>query len=199
MFARSALAVLVALPLSMNSVTVAAQSTGNAAEASAAVVPAGYVIGAEDVLSVVFWGDKEFSADVVVRPDGKISLPLLKDVQAVGYTPEQLGDVVARAASKYVEQPTVTVIVREIRSRKVFIVGQVTKPGAFPLVADMTVVQLIALAGDVLEYADAKHVVIVRNEQGQERRFKFNYRDVLKGKNVQQNILLKPGDTVIVP
>ena len=162
-------------------------------------VPPDYVIGAEDALSVVFWSDKEFSADVIVRPDGKISLPLLKDVQAAGYTPEQLAGVVEKAATKFIEQPTVTIIVREIRSRKVFIVGQVTKPGAFPIVGDMTVLQLIALAGDVLEYADAKHVTIVRKDEGVERRLKFNYRDVLKGKNVEQNILLKPGDTVIVP
>lgn len=162
-------------------------------------VPADYVIGAEDVLSVVFWREKEMSADVVVRPDGKISLPLLKDIQAAGYTPEQLTGVLASAASKYVSQPNATVIVKEINSRKVFIVGQVAKPGGYPMTGNMTVLELIALAGDTLEFAKSKNVVVVRKENDGEQRFKFNYKDVLKGKEVQQNILLKPGDTVIVP
>jgi polysaccharide export outer membrane protein len=162
-------------------------------------LPRDYVIGPEDVLSVVFWQETALSADVVVRPDGKISLPLLKDVQAAGHTPEQLTDALVKAATKYVSRPNATVIVKQINSRKVFVVGQVAKPGAFPLTGDLTVLQVIALAGDVLEYARSTNVVIVRKEDGQERRFKFNYKQVLKGKNTEQNILLKPGDTVIVP
>jgi len=162
-------------------------------------LPADYVIGAEDVLSVVFWREKEMSADVVVRPDGKISLPLLKDVQAAGYTPEQLTGVLVSAATKYVSQPNATVIVKEINSRKVFIVGQVAKPGGYPMTGNMTVLELIALSGDVLEFAKSKNMVVVRKQNDREQRFKFNYKDVLKGKDVQQNILLKPGDTVIVP
>lgn len=162
-------------------------------------LPADYVIGAEDVLSVVFWREKEMSADVVVRPDGKISLPLLKDIQAAGYTPEQLTGVLVSAATKYVSQPNATVIVKEINSRKVFIVGQVAKPGGYPMTGNMTVLELIALSGDVLEFAKSKNMVVVRKQNDSEQRFKFNYKDVLKGKDVQQNILLKPGDTVIVP
>jgi polysaccharide biosynthesis/export protein len=162
-------------------------------------VPPDYVIGAQDLLSIVFWREKEMSTDVVVRPDGKISLPLLQDVDAAGYTPKELTGVLVRAASKYVSQPNATVIVKEINSRKVFIVGQVARPGGFPLTGDMTVLQLIALAGDVLEYAKSKDVVIVRKENHGERRFNFNYKDVIKGKHVEQNILLSSGDTVIVP
>ena len=162
-------------------------------------LPADYVIGPEDVLSIVFWQETALSADVVVRPDGKISLPLLKDVQAAGYTPEQLTDALVKAATKYVSRPNATVIVKQINSRKVFVIGQVAKPGAFPLTGDMTVLQLIAMAGDILVYAKATKVVIVRKEDGSERRLKFNYKDVVKGKNTEQNILLKPGDTVIVP
>ena len=162
-------------------------------------MPADYVVGPEDVLVIVFWGEKDMSAEVVVRPDGKISLPLLRDVQVAGYTPEQLTEVLTKAALKFVAQPNATVIVKSINSRKVFIVGQVAKPGTFPLVGEMTALQLIAQAGDVLEYAKTKDIVIVRKEGGKERRFKFNYKDVLKGKNIEQNILLKPGDTVIVP
>ncbi len=175
-----------------------AAPTGDTASL-ASTTPRDYVIGPEDVLSIVFWREAEMSAEVVVRPDGKISLPLLKDVQAAGFTPEQLTVALVTAAAKYIGQPNATVIVKEINSRKVSIIGQVAKPGAFPLTRDMTVLELIALAGDVLEYAKSKSVVIVRREEAGDRRFKFNYKDVVKGKNTEQNILLKPGDTVIVP
>jgi len=134
-----------------------------------------------------------------VRPDGKISLPLLKDIQAAGYTPDQLTGVLVGAASKYISQPNATVIVKEINSRKVFIVGQVAKPGGYPMTGSMTVLELIALSGDVLEYAKSKNIVVVRKENDGERRFQFNYKDVLKGKHSEQNIRLTPGDTVIVP
>jgi polysaccharide biosynthesis/export protein len=172
---------------------------GNGAPKAVAKLPADYVIGAEDVLSIVFWRDKELSADVTVRPDGKISLPLLNDVYAVGFTPEQLAAELMKAAQKYITDPTATVIVRDIRSRKVFILGQVVKPGPYPLTSDMTVLQLIAIAGDVLEYADKSNIIVSRMENGKERRMKFNYKDVLKGRRLEQNILLKPNDTVIVP
>jgi len=146
-------------------------------------VPADYVIGPEDILNVVFWAEKDLSGEVVVRPDGKISLPLIKDVAVAGLTPEQVTEVLVKAATKFVAQPNATVIVKAINSRKVFVVGQVGKPGTYPLVADTTVLQLIAQAGDVLEYAKAKNIVVVRKEGGREQRFKFNYRDVLKGKH----------------
>jgi polysaccharide biosynthesis/export protein len=174
-------------------------ATTNGARVASANLSPEYVIGPEDVLSIAFWRDKELSADVVVRPDGKISLPLLKDVEAAGYTPEQLTVALVKAASKYIAQPNVTVIVKEINSRKVFIIGQVSRPGAFPLTGDMTVLQLIALAGGVTEWAKSKSVVVVRTEEEGERRFKFNYKEVMEGKKVEQNLLLKPGDTVIVP
>jgi polysaccharide export outer membrane protein len=172
---------------------------GAAVTDAVAVVPTGYVIGAEDVLHIMFWREAEMSAEVVVRPDGKISLPLLKDVQAAGYTPEQLAGVVEAAAAKYIADPDATVIVKEIRSRKVAVLGEVSKQGMVPLTRDMTVLQVIAEVGGLLEYADRGNIVIVRRENGAERRFRFNYSDVIKGKNVQQNILLQPGDTVLVP
>jgi polysaccharide export outer membrane protein len=157
------------------------------------------VIGAEDVLSIVFWRDKDMSADVVVRPDGKISLPLLNDVDAAGLTPDQLRSQLVKAASKFVEDPNATVVVKEIHSRKVFITGNVAKAGTYPLMGDMNVLQLIALAGGLAEYADSKNIMIMRNEGGRQESFKFNYKDVTKQKHVEQNIVLKPGDTVIVP
>ena len=157
-----------------------------------------FVIGIGDVLSVTFWREQALSGDVVVRPDGKISLPLLNDVQAAGLTPEQLAQSLASVAVKFVDEPDVAVIVKEIHSRKVFLVGQVATPGAVPLDGDMNVLQLIAVGGGLLEYADKKDIVVIRTANKQETRFKFNYEDVLKGKNRKQNILLQPGDTVVV-
>jgi polysaccharide export outer membrane protein len=164
-----------------------------------AVIPPGYVIGADDVLTVVFWRDKEMSGDVAVRPDGKISLPLLNDVEAAGLTPEQLRERLTQAAGRLIEDPNVSVIVKTINSRKVFVTGQVGKPGPYPLSAPTTVLQLLATAGGVLEYAKAKDIRIMRTESGKQVSYKFNYKDVIEGKNLKQNIELKPGDTVIVP
>ena len=173
------------------------QQTGSA-NGAPLVLPKGYVIGPEDVLSIVVWREKDLSGDVVVRPDGKISLPLLNDVQAAGYTPEQLAEIVEKAAIKYVTDSDTTVIVKQINSRKVFVLGEVGKPGAFPLTSEMNVLQLIASVGGLAEFADKKNVMILRIENGKERRFKFNYNEVIEGKNLQQNIMLQPGDTVLV-
>jgi polysaccharide biosynthesis/export protein len=163
-------------------------------------VPTEYVIGAEDVLGIVFWRDTDMTGDVTVRPDGKITLPLVGDLLAVGLTPEALKATIEKAATKYQKDPTVTVVVRQINSRKVYITGMVGNPGAYPLTGPRTVMQLIALAGGITEYADKKNITILRVEQGgQTKSFKLNYSDVAKGKNVQQNILLKPGDVVTVP
>jgi polysaccharide biosynthesis/export protein len=161
--------------------------------------PAGYVIGPDDQLSVVYWREKDMSADVVVRPDGLISLPLLNDVQASGLTPEQLRAAITKDATKFVEEPTVSVVVKAINSRKVFITGQVGKPGYYPIGGPTTVLQLIAIAGGVAEYADKNKISIIRKEGSKDVSFRFNYEDVIKGKNLAQNIELKPGDTVVVP
>jgi polysaccharide export outer membrane protein len=161
--------------------------------------PADYVIGPDDQLSIVFWRDKDLSADVIVRPDGKISLPLLNDVQAAGMTPEQLRQKVTEDAKKYVADPTATVVVRQINSRKVFITGEVEKPGPYQLTAPTTVLQLISMAGGLKEYANAKKIVVMRVENGRPMGYAFNYKDVMNRKNMKQNIELKPGDTVLVP
>lgn len=183
-----------------------ATSTPASAPAAAPVSPAGvavpadYVIGADDVLSIVFWRDKDMSADVAVRPDGKISLPLLNDVQAAGLTPEQLRTSLTTAAGKYLEDANVTVVVKTINSRRVFITGNVGKPGPYPLTAPTTVLQLIAMAGGVQEYAHSDKIIVMRTEgNGTTKQLPFNYREVAKGKKLQQNVLLVPGDTVIVP
>ncbi len=158
------------------------------------------MIGPEDQLSIVYWREKDMSADVVVRPDGMISLPLLNDINASGLTPDQLRVAITQGATKFVEEPTVSVVVKAINSRKVFITGQVAKPGPYPLGGPTTVLQLVATAGGVAEYADKSKMIVIRPESGgKQTTFKFNYEDVTKGKNLSQNIELKPGDTVVVP
>jgi polysaccharide export outer membrane protein len=179
--------------------------TPSAAPPAAAVAPASvtppadYVIGPDDQLTIMFWREKDMSADVIVRPDGKITLPLLNEVMAAGLTPEQLRLKVTDEAKRYVEEPNATVVVRQINSRKVFITGQVGKGGPYPLSSTMTVLQLISMAGGVNEYAKVSKISIMRTENGKQVRFPFNYKDVIEGKNLKQNIELKPGDTVIVP
>jgi polysaccharide biosynthesis/export protein len=167
--------------------------------AAAPSLPADYVIGPEDVLGVVFWRDQDMTGDVTVRPDGMVTLPLLGDVAAAGLTPDVLREQIQKAASKYVQDPSVTIVVRQINSRKVFITGEVKTPGAFPLTGPRTVMQVIALAGGLNEWADAKNITVARTENGRQVSFKFSYKDVAQGKKLEQNILLKPGDTVIVP
>ncbi len=161
--------------------------------------PPGYVIGADDVLSIVYWRDKDMSVDVQVRPDGKISLSLLNDVDASGLTPEQLRLKLVEASKQYIEDPNITVIVKTINSRRVFITGQVGKQGPYPLTGPTTVLQLISLAGGLGEYADSKNIMIFRTENGRQAAYKLNYKEVLSGKKLSQNLDLKPGDTVVVP
>jgi polysaccharide biosynthesis/export protein len=162
-------------------------------------VPSDYVIGPDDVLTIFFWREKDLSGDVSVRPDGRISLPLINDVEASGLTPEQLRVRLTAAADKYIEEPTVTVVVKQINSRKVFITGQIAKPGAYAMMGPTTVLQLITMAGGVQEYADDKHIQILRTQNGRPISLRFNYDEVKKGKKLEQNIALIPGDTVIVP
>ena len=177
---------------------------GRAAGASSATdavvsAPADYVIGPDDVLTIVFWRDKDLSGDVAVRPDGRISLPLINEIAAVGLTPDQLRVRVQEAAGKFLQDPTVTVQVKQINSRKVFITGQVPKQGAYPLMGPTTVLQLLALAGGVLEYADDENIVIIRTENGRQVTYRFNYDEVIRRRNLRQNIELRPGDTILVP
>jgi polysaccharide biosynthesis/export protein len=190
----------------MFSTTVRAQQTARplqaaapAANGAAAALPPGYMIGAGDVLSIVFWRDKDMSADVTVRPDGKISIPLINDIVAAGSTPEELRARLTAAAGKLVTDPDVTVVVKEIRSRNVYITGQVVKPSTYPMNGDITVLQLIAVAGGLQDWAKSKDIVILRTEDGKPRSFKFNYKDVIEQKRPADNIALKPGDTVVVP
>ena len=162
-------------------------------------VPAGYVIGADDLLSVVFWKDKDMSAEARVRPDGRIALPLINEVQAAGLTPEELQKKITEESRKYMEDASITIVVREINSRRVFITGEVAKPGPYALTSPITVMQLIAVAGGLRDYADSKNITIMRTDGGKQLSLKFNYKEVAAGKKLNQNIELHPGDTVVVP
>jgi polysaccharide export outer membrane protein len=181
----------------------APQAPAPAAQAPApggVVPPADYVIGPDDSLQIRYWNHKEMDADVVVRPDGMISLPLLNDVRVVGLTPEQLRTLIAEQAVKFIEGPNVMVIVKEIKSRTVSITGEVMKSGPYPINGPMSVLQLISLAGGLQEFADKKHISIIRTEKGQQVSHLFNYDEVVKKRrNLAQNIQLKPGDQVVVP
>ena len=169
------------------------------AESTLAATPGGYIIGPEDVLTIMFWKDKDMSGDVIVRPDGKISTPLLNDIQAAGLTPEELRVRINQEAANFLEDPNATVLVKQINSRKVFITGEVEKPGVYTLTGPMTVLQLIANAGGFKEYAKRDAVVIMRSDAGRQVQLPFDYTEVLHGKKLQQNVELKPGDTVVVP
>jgi polysaccharide export outer membrane protein len=166
---------------------------------SSVTPPAGYVIGPDDVLSIVFWRDKDMGADVVVRPDGMITLPLINDIKAAGLTPDQLREQVVKAAEKFVEAPNATVVVKQINSRRFYVTGQVGRPGPYPLSGPTTVLQALAMAGGTAEFSKSDRIVVMRTEGGKTQTFKFNYKDVIKGKNLQQNIEIRPGDTIVVP
>ncbi len=168
-------------------------------EPDAPAVSAEYVIGAGDVLGVKFWQQADMSGDVVVRPDGMISVPLLKDVQASGLTPRQLSDSLAQTATRWIQDPNVTVIVRQINSRAVYITGRVMRAGRYPLNGETSVLQLIAIAGGLDEWANAQNIIVMRAGPTGMETHSFNYKAVLEHKDLAQNIELQPSDTVIVP
>ena len=179
--------------------TPAPPPTPPAAAQQVTELPEGYVIGPEDVLGIVFWREAEISGDVTVRPDGRITVPVIGELTATGLTPEQLRREIQTQATKYINDPNVTVVVRTINSRKIFVTGRVADPGTFDMRSAVTVMQAIALAGGLTDYADPKNITVLRKRGAQTQVLKFNYRDVAKGKNLEQNIALLPGDTVVVP
>jgi polysaccharide export outer membrane protein len=176
----------------------AAMPTEKAAPTPATMDPA-YVIGPEDVLDISVWKEPDVSRVVPVRPDGRISLPLINDVQAAGLSPQQLATSVSEKLKKYLNGPQVTVIVTAINSQRVFVVGEVLRAGAFPMLPGMTVLQALSSAGGFTTFADVKKIHVVRLRNGKQIEIPFNYRDVLKSENSEQNVKLEPGDTIVVP
>ena len=168
-------------------------------ENSTPEVPQNYVIGQGDLLEIFVWRNDQLSRDVVVMPDGRISLPLIHQVQASGLTISELENRVREKLSTYVENPRVTVIVKELNSFRVSVLGNVVKPGVYPITGKTTVIEAIGLAGGLNEWARRGGITVIRNEQGKEKRIKVNYNKVVSGKDLSQNIVLERGDTIIVP
>jgi polysaccharide biosynthesis/export protein len=176
---------------------------GNASQATAATpTPASdadYKIGPQDVLRIDVWKEPDITRVAPVRPDGRISLPLLNDVQAAGLTPTQLAATLTEGLKKFITNPQVTVSVSEINSRRVYVTGEVTKPGAFPLLPNMTVLQALSSSGGFSQFAKIKGIYVLRVEDGKQVKHPFNYKDVVSGKKPELNIVLQPGDVIVVP
>ena len=163
-------------------------------------LPEGYRIGAGDILKIDVWKEPEASVDaVVVRADGKISLPLLKEVEIAGLAPPEAEKLLAKKFAKFLVSADVTVIVKAVNSWKVYLVGAVRNVGPIPLVSRMTVLQAIALAGGVNDYAKRKKIYILRTVHGRQMRLPFNYEAVIKGEQIEQNIVVEPEDIIVVP
>lgn len=159
-----------------------------------------FVIGTGDLLAINVWKETEISRNVPVRPDGRISLPLIGELQAAGRTPRGLEDEISKKLKDYVSEPEVTVIVQEIKSQKFNVLGMVMRPGSYPLTKPLTVIDAIALAGGFRDFAKQKDIYILRRDpDGKQSRVPFNYKDVVKGHNTTQNIELQSSDTVVVP
>ena len=158
-----------------------------------------YKIGPQDVLRIDVWKEPDISRVVPVRPDGKVTLPLLNDVQAAGLTPGQLAAAIATGLKKFITSPQVTVGVTEINSRRIFVTGEVARAGAYPLLPNMTVLQALSSCGGFTQFARVKNIYVLRMEDGIQVKHPFNYKDAVSGKRPEQNIMLQGGDVIVVP
>lgn len=196
------IAVLMAVPLYAQDKGKPAQAAsadaGSTAHKAATADP-NYVIGGQDVIDISVWKEPELTRTVPVRPDGKISLPLLNDVQAAGLTPTQLAEQITDSLKKFVTNPQVTVIVTQINSQRIYILGEVNRAGAYPLLPNMTILQGLSSAGGFTQFANLKKIYMFRTENGKQVKYPFNYKDVVNGKSPDQNVVLKAGDTIVVP
>ena len=176
------------------------KADASAPEKNAGVVVAGpdYVIGPEDGLSINVWKEADLTATLPVRPDGKISLPLLGDVQAAGMTPKELGESITEKLKKFLADPRVTVVVTAINSKRVYLVGEVLHSGGLPMLPHMTVLQALSTAG-LNQFANTKKIYVLRTQNGKQEKLPVNYRKLVKGEAMEQNYMLQPGDTIVVP
>lgn len=179
----------------------AANAGNQAAQASAAAPVANqeYKIGAEDLLTVSVWREPDMSGAVPVRPDGNVTIALLGDVPAAGMTAAQLSASIEEKLRKYLTDPRVTVVVTEVRSKRVYVIGEVARQGPMTLTAGMRVSQAISSAGGFTQFANTKKILVLRNESGSQHKYKFNYKEFVEGRNTAQDIQLIAGDTVVVP
>jgi polysaccharide export outer membrane protein len=176
----------------------AAVSAADASQKPIAQDP-NYIIGPQDVLDISVWKESELTRTVPVRPDGKISMPLLNDVRAAGLTPNQLATQITMSLKKFVTDPQVTVIVTQINSQRVYILGEVTRTGAYPLLPGMTMLQALSSAGGFTQFANRKKIYMFRIENGKQVKYPFDYKAVITGKQTEENVELKAGDTIVVP
>jgi polysaccharide export outer membrane protein len=158
-----------------------------------------YKIGPQDILKIDVWKEDQLTRTVPVRPDGKITMPLLNDVQAAGLTAMELSAVIRDALKKYVNEPQVAVTVTEINSRRIYVTGEAVRPGAYPLLPNMTVLQALSTSGGFTPFAQVKKIYVLRTENGKQLKRPFNYREAIGGKKPEQNIVLEPGDVIVVP
>lgn len=157
-----------------------------------------YKIGSGDVLEIFTWKEADFTREVLVRNDGKFTFPLLGDIKAVGLTPMQLKDIIEKGIKGFIENPFVTVIVKDPASQKYYILGEVANTGEYPLTKDLTVLQAFTLAGGFTEWASKSDIILVRREDGKQKIIKINYKKIIKGEDMDNNVLLKANDTIIV-
>lgn len=165
---------------------------------SAPAVPVDYVIGPDDTLHISVWKEPDMTVSLPVRPDGKISIPLLDDVQAAGMTPMQLANSIKDKLKKYISDPRVTVVVTAMNSQRVYVTGEVLHSGPITLLPGMTMLQALSSAG-FTQFANLKSIYLLRMENGRQNKIPFKYKDALKGKSTQSDLSLKPGDTIVVP
>jgi len=205
---KNAMRVGVLLCLGVFTLAMSAQGTDNPKPADASnkladatqeqALPSDYVIGADDQLKITVWKEPDLSEQLPVRPDGKISMPLLNDIPAAGLTPLQLKDSITDKLKKFISDPRVTVVVTAMNSRRIFVTGEVVHSGPMALLPHMTMLQALSEAG-FTQFANPKAIYLLRTENGKQEKLPFNYKEVVKGNHPEQNILLKPGDTLVVP
>jgi len=176
-----------------------AQETKKGPSTGPIQIPESYIIGQGDMLEVFVWRNEQLSRRVTVRPDGKISLPLVQDLQAEGLTTLQLKDQITRRLKQYVQNPTVTVIISQIGSYRISVLGKVAAPGVYSINIRTTLLEAISLAGGFTEWANKRKITLMRNEGGRIKKFRINYNKIVSGKDPSQNITLQRGDTIVVP
>jgi len=190
-------AFLIVTSLSVNVAPVASMEDADGSPKAVDTSP--YLIGPSDVLDIYVWKEPELTREAIVMPDGRITYPLIGQLMAKGRTVAELSDLVTAKLKNYVTTPEVTIIVKRTLSQRIYVIGKVNGPGPYPLEPNMTVLQALAAAGGFAEWADEKNVLIVRRQGHKEPQMRFNYKVYISGKNLTQNIILKPNDTIVVP
>jgi len=177
----------------------AAPKPETAPKPAAAAVDSDYRIGPQDIVRIDVWKEPDITRTIPVRPDGKISLPLLNDVQAAGLTAQELATTITKGLEKYINSPQVTVTIMETNSRRVYVTGEVARAGALPLLPKMTVLQALSSSGGFTQFARIKNIYVLRLVDGKQVKLPFNYKEVIAGKKPEDNIELQPGDVIVVP